>query len=105
MERPWPAHCITLLISLSTIAYFIGSVQIDEAFEESFENKLRTIRRKQPDLFKDFTANEHAAQDVVRNAFQNIKVHCGTTRALPIVRFLVPGYPKNSDVVRLEFHK
>jgi hypothetical protein len=74
----------------------VGSVQIDEAFEELFKQKLRLIRHDKPDLFKGGMFQEDEAKEIAKDEFHKIKVNWGTGRAnLPNAKFSVTGLSQN----------
>jgi len=95
IESLW-CSWITLLTGLSPIVIFVGSVQIDEAFEELFEKKLQLIRHDKPDLFRGGVVQDDEAREVAKDLFQKIKVNWGTGRAnIPNAKFSVPELPQN----------
>ena len=77
------------------IAIFVGSVQIDEEFEDLFNEKLVVLKNRQPDLFKEFVVEEYTGEDVARGEFQPIKHNWGTGLAPPEWRFSVKGLLDN----------
>lgn len=95
--------CAMPLTDLSIIVIFAGSVQIDEDFQESFENKLSRIQREQPSLFEGFLVKDDVARDVTEGPFRDRKIGCGTEK-LTTIKFRVPGLPDTSSV-RVEFSK
>jgi hypothetical protein len=86
-----------LLIALSVIAIYVGSVFIDTAFEDKVEEELRVIKQKHSEL--QHAVPEHIAQYMARDRrFQDIKMSFGTPSELPSWKFRVPGLPDDSDV-------
>jgi len=82
-----------------TAAFFVGSVQIDEAFEKSCHDKLTEY----PEIFNGIVEELYLVQAITQGDFQAIKNSCGTDLALPKFIFPVTNKLLDKDNVRLEF--
>ncbi|KAF4632159.1 hypothetical protein G7Y89_g5966 [Cudoniella acicularis] len=88
---------VVLETVISPLSIYVGSVEIDKAFETAFDAKLKQLETQKPEIFNDFVVSKHAAHDVSTGAFQKLKVGWGKKRAPPIPTYFVPGKWTNEE--------
>jgi hypothetical protein len=75
-----------LIISL-VIVLDVGSVNIDDKFEEYIADQIASLREKYPQL------SEYVAHQITRGDFQAIKRSLGTASSVRVAKIQVPGLP------------
>ncbi|RDL38603.1 uncharacterized protein BP5553_02943 [Venustampulla echinocandica] len=78
--------------TLASLVLPVGSVNIDELFEEKIQGPLAELRRIHPEL------SEHVAHQITRDEFQKTKKSIGTGLSLPIWKFQVPDPVTNERI-------
>ncbi|CZR58247.1 uncharacterized protein PAC_08138 [Phialocephala subalpina] len=88
------------LETLEQISIFVGSVQIDEEFDQLFEEKLEVIENENRELLYGLVLEEPQARNAVKEQFRVIKMGWGIRSALRHIRFPLLGFPNE---LRVEF--
>ena len=73
--------------AIEIVGVAIGSVQIDQAFQDIVEERLKIISRQDPNLTFPRGTMDH----IVKNLFQTAKLKLGSEGETPVYRFEITG--------------
>ena len=76
------------------VALHVGSVSIDELFEQKATEYVNSLRDSYPKL------PEHLAHQITRGEFQTIKTKFGEPLSVSVAKFEIPGVSERLELPR-----